>query len=895
MKRAGTGGKKNLRWGFTFLLLFISSVRVFAQTCVQPPPGIIAWWPFDETSGTTVNDIVGNNPGIQVNGPVPTPGQVGAALHFNGADNYVGIGDSDLWAFGTKDFTIEFWAYFDEVPFGSDLFHPRFMFIGNDEGPFDVNKWILSLNGNYLYLILAGPSVNQGHQFFPLAPFSPNANQWYHIALTRNGSTYSVFVDGDIKGSAINTEVIPNPNGPLTIGQAENLGYMHGLLDEMTIYSRALPQVELQAIVNASSAEKCKVLEIQTKSTLTVKLDDPFSLQLQAKSGQPPYSWALVDGTLPTGLDLSPDGIISGTPTQAEEFTFTIKVTDSENAVAEKTFTWTVGVTLPPPKIRINKVGTPPVPGRFVDYFIVLENTSSVDATDLVVGETPFPPGSTQFIDANPAPDLVDGSDLFWTVPNLSAGSSIIIQYKIRLDPLLPIGVATGGRSFWDFVCENTGGNIRKRGEEIRDLLDAGCTALPGVDCELAVSECLACSLQCASLAPTCKAALTCPNEPPPCRDGWGCDDKTTQGAVDPNEKIVIAKKFIQPDQLLVYPVHFENIGTIEARDVFVTDVLDSNLDTSTLQILTPGGSFDATTRTVKWSLLNIDLQPQATGNVLLSIKPKPNLPSGTEIRNSATIQFEVFESLTTNEVVNVIDSTPPSCTVHALPTETSTTSIPIAWSGSDAIGEVDSFSVFVSVDGGSFTPFLERTKDTSATFSGEVGKTYGFLCIAADTAGNVEVQNPVAETVTTLVTATDLTLKKGTLLLDPDPDEDKLTLQGTFTGSAASINPPTEGVKITLTDPDGQIVSLDFPASALWKTHRGPRWTFKDPTHGKTLTIQFNARTGMFSLRVNVRKVNLNDPDAGTLTTSVMIGDNLFQNVQQWRSTARGTKLVTP
>src|SRR5438034_8706351 len=36
--------------------------------------------------------------------------------------------------------------------------------------------------------------------------------------------------------------------------------------------------------------------------------------------------------------------------------------------------------------------------------------------------------------------------------------------------------------------------------------------------------------------------------------------------------------------------------------------------------------------------------------------------------------------------------------------------------------------------------------------FHGDVGKTYGFICIATDTAGNVEVQEPVAETVTKII-----------------------------------------------------------------------------------------------------------------------------------------------
>lgn len=365
---------------------------------------------------------------------------------------------------------------------------------------------------------------------------------------------------------------------------------------------------------------------------------------------------------------------------------------------------------------------------------------------------------------------------------------------------------------------------------------------------------------------------------------------------MDPNEKLVTAKRFIQPDQLLVYPIHFENIGDGEALDVFVTDVLDPNLDTSTLNILTPdGASFDVTTGTVKWSLLGRNLQPQETDNVLLSVRPKPGLPSGTEIRNKATIQFEIFDPLDTNEVVNVIDSIKPMCTMNPLPARTSTLEFPISWSGTDAVGEIDTYAVLVAVDGGAFTPLLEKTSDTSATFTGEPGKTYAFLRVATDTAGNIEVQNPVAETATTLVVSTGLTLKKGALLLNPNPDKDKLTLQGTFAASAANINPPAEGVKITLTDADGQIVSLNFPAGAFWKTTPGPRWTFQDPTTGKTLTLQFNARTGMFALRINISKVNLNDPDPGAITTSVMTGDNVFQNIQAWRSTAKGTKLVTP
>ena len=53
-----------------------------------------------------------------------------------------------------------------------------------------------------------------------------------------------------------------------------------------------------------------------------------YSQQLAA-TGTTPITWSLASGTLPTGLTLSTAGVISGTPTVANTFNFTVKATNS--------------------------------------------------------------------------------------------------------------------------------------------------------------------------------------------------------------------------------------------------------------------------------------------------------------------------------------------------------------------------------------------------------------------------------------------------------------------------------------------------------------------------------------------------------------------------------------
>jgi hypothetical protein len=97
----------------------------------------------------------------------------------------------------------------------------------------------------------------------------------------------------------------------------------------------------------------------------------------------------------------------------------------------------------------------------------------------------------------------------------------------------------------------------------------------------------------------------------------------------------------------------------------------------------------------------------------------------------------------------------PHSAGVHRLSfvsntaTEVNTNRFTVSWGGSSPVSSVVSFDVFVSDNGGPFTPFLTATRATSAPFTGVPGHTYGFFSIATDAAGNKEPMKTSADVVT--------------------------------------------------------------------------------------------------------------------------------------------------
>jgi hypothetical protein len=99
-------------------------------------------------------------------------------------------------------------------------------------------------------------------------------------------------------------------------------------------------QKSVTIVVNGTATAP---LEIATASLPSVVVLGNFSAQLSATGGTAPYTWAMANGAIPTGVSLNTTtGVLSGTAMAIGNFTFVAQVTDSQAQAAQKVFTVTV-------------------------------------------------------------------------------------------------------------------------------------------------------------------------------------------------------------------------------------------------------------------------------------------------------------------------------------------------------------------------------------------------------------------------------------------------------------------------------------------------------------------------------------------------------------------------
>lgn len=235
--------------GMVLLLISAFVGHATAQTCVQPPAGLVSWWPGDGDA----NDIISSNNGTFESGVTFVPGKVDQAFSFDGTEGVKVQDDPTLNL--ANAITVSAWVNRASTTYASPIVKKA------GEGTNQQNGFALEFGGfiqNSVYFWVYIPGVGwRSSGGYPVAN-----NVWTHVVGTYDGTNLKVYVDGAL-GSYVSLPpgtIAPSGN-PLYIGRdPANLGRVyHGLIDEPSIYNRALSPAEIQAIFNAGSAGKCKV------------------------------------------------------------------------------------------------------------------------------------------------------------------------------------------------------------------------------------------------------------------------------------------------------------------------------------------------------------------------------------------------------------------------------------------------------------------------------------------------------------------------------------------------------------------------------------------------------------------------------------------------------------
>lgn len=204
--------------------------------------GLVAYYGFNGNA----NDMVGGNNGSVYNAFLTTDrfGNANSAYSFNGSSSYIDLGNSPSFNFGSNNFTLSCWVNVNP----SDNYG---YIISKYKNP-DPLSYGIGTTGSSVYAFFsgdtAGNSIN-GTQ-------SLKDSNWHFLSVTfTRGDAIRAYIDGTLNQTAsISSAVGYQTNsqsllfGKLSDGSGLGPQYYNGLLDEVSIYNRALSASEVSQL-----------------------------------------------------------------------------------------------------------------------------------------------------------------------------------------------------------------------------------------------------------------------------------------------------------------------------------------------------------------------------------------------------------------------------------------------------------------------------------------------------------------------------------------------------------------------------------------------------------------------------------------------------------------------
>jgi hypothetical protein len=233
------------------ILLFVWAALCIYSSNAQPTAGLVAYWPmngnFNDAGPNAINGSnIGatastNNAGLANTAMAfanPTATVAQYATHpVNAALNFL----------GTQNFSISF-AFYVNTPFVHNM------------GLYD-NCINYGGPGIFFWQPGASPNVQFNYKNLSLASTPLTTGSWYYITCLRNNGTLQIYINGVLNSSGPEGTLVPVYSYPARIGTMFFNGQtppqynpLHGKLDEMRIYNRALLPAEITTLYNLWAA-----------------------------------------------------------------------------------------------------------------------------------------------------------------------------------------------------------------------------------------------------------------------------------------------------------------------------------------------------------------------------------------------------------------------------------------------------------------------------------------------------------------------------------------------------------------------------------------------------------------------------------------------------------------
>ncbi|MYC78190.1 LamG domain-containing protein [Candidatus Poribacteria bacterium] len=259
------------------LILIVFSILCCLATLVRhsdaeiDPTTAVAVWLFNETDGDTASDASENgNDGTLQGDPEWVPdGKFGNALELDGAGDYVSVPDhKTLDTELSEALTIVIWV---KGTYRPNDWHGL---VTKAQG-WQVDMCYLlqrAANGKFEF----APFGEAGNTVWTASNILPKDDTWYHVAGVYTGEEAQIHVDGVLSGTRVFSAEIADTNAPVVIGTNYPTGIqpVNGLIDEAAIFSVALEEEDINAIMNDGLEETLGILAVEPSDKLALMWGD---------------------------------------------------------------------------------------------------------------------------------------------------------------------------------------------------------------------------------------------------------------------------------------------------------------------------------------------------------------------------------------------------------------------------------------------------------------------------------------------------------------------------------------------------------------------------------------------------------------------------------------------